>query len=144
MEITAQQGVEKKPVSEKTRTMVVNAHGALVQLNLKVEIGQQVTVKNLKTNDETHCRVVFVNQAQLSNVEVGIEFLKPMPFFWRIAFPPADWTPRSPEAKSPASRAGAAPTPQRPAAAQGAKPVATPAPKPASPLTSTPKPELKK
>ena len=166
VEVTAQQGVEKKPVSEKTRTMVVNAHGALVQLNLKVEIGQQLTVKNLKTSEEAHCRVVFVNHAQLSNMEVGIEFLKPAPLFWRIAFPPADWTPRSPEAKGPASRGGAAPPAQRPvaapgakpapAAAPGAKPAATPAPaspakpnpapapKPAAPLTSTPNPGLKK
>jgi hypothetical protein len=144
VEVTAQQGVEKKPVSEKARTMVVNAHGALVQLNLKVEIGQQLTVKNLKTNEEAHCRVVFVNQAQLSNVEVGIEFLKPAPLFWRIAFPPADWTPRSPDAKGAVSRGGAAPSPQRPVAAPGAKPATTPAPKPASPLTSIPNPGLKK
>jgi len=140
VEITGQQGVEKKPVSEKTRTMVVNAHGALVQLNLKVEIGQQLTVKNLKTNEEAHCRVVFVNQAQLSNVEVGIEFLKPAPLFWRIAFPPVDWTPRSPDAKGAASKGGAAPSAQRP----GAQPNPTSAPKPASPLTSTPNPGLKK
>ncbi|MBZ5539350.1 MAG: hypothetical protein LAN61_02405 [Acidobacteriia bacterium] len=166
VEVTAQQGVEKKPVSEKTRTMVVNAHGALVQLNLKVEIGQQLTVKNLKTSEEAHCRVVFVNHAQLSNVEVGLEFLKPAPLFWRIAFPPADWTPRSPDAKGSASKGGAAPAHQRPvaapsakpapAAAPGAKPATTPAPaspakpnpapvpKPASPLISTPNPGLKK
>ena len=144
VEVTAQQGVEKKPVSEKARTMVVNAHGALVQLNLKVEIGQQLTVKNLKTNEEAHCRVVFVNQAQLSNVEVGLEFLKPAPLFWRIAFPPADWTPRSAEAKSTAAKGGTAPSPQRPVAAPGARPATTPAPKPASPLTSTPNPGLKK
>jgi len=30
---------------------------------------------------------------------VGIEFLEPSPRFWRIAFPPEDWSARSPEAK---------------------------------------------
>jgi len=31
--------------------------------------------------------------------EIGLEFAKPFPHFWRVAFPPADWSPRSPEAK---------------------------------------------
>jgi hypothetical protein len=27
--------------------------------------------------------------------EVGIEFRHPAPGFWRIAFPPIDWTPKN-------------------------------------------------
>jgi hypothetical protein len=34
-----------------------------------------------------------------SQLEVGIEFLGPAPRLWRVAFPPEDWSPRSPEAK---------------------------------------------
>jgi hypothetical protein len=30
---------------------------------------------------------------------VGIEFDEPAPRFWRVAFPPEDWSPHSPEAK---------------------------------------------
>jgi len=30
--------------------------------------------------------------------EIGLEFTAPRPTFWRVAFPPEDWTARSPEA----------------------------------------------
>lgn len=31
--------------------------------------------------------------------EVGIEFVRPDAKFWRVTFPPADWSSDSPEAK---------------------------------------------
>jgi hypothetical protein len=31
--------------------------------------------------------------------EVGLDFVKASPGFWRISFPPPDWTTESPEAK---------------------------------------------
>ena len=94
------QGADKQPVSEETRTLVVNAHGALVLTRQKVSIGQLLTLKNTKTEEEQACRVVFINPQQAGKSEVGLEFMKPAPRFWRIAFPPEDWTSRSPEAKS--------------------------------------------
>jgi len=33
-------------------------------------------------------------------MKVGVEFLLPNPTFWHVAFPPRDWTPRHPDAKS--------------------------------------------
>jgi hypothetical protein len=104
---------DKKPVEETTRTLVINAHGALVTLDMRVSIGMQLTLRNGKTNEEVACRVVYAGQ-QLSKAEVGLEFLKPAPNFWHIAFPPADWSPRSPEAKGSAVRPGAPPRPLPP------------------------------
>ncbi|MBZ5528840.1 MAG: PilZ domain-containing protein [Acidobacteriia bacterium] len=104
---------DKKPLEEKTRTLVINAHGALVTLDMRVSIGMQLTLRNGKTNEEVACRVVYAGQ-QLSKAEVGLEFLKPAPNFWHIAFPPADWTPRSPEAKSSVSRPAVPPRPNLP------------------------------
>ena len=104
------QGADKQPVPEETKTLVVNAHGALVLIGRKVSIGQLLTLKNTKTGEEQACRVVFINPQQAGKSEVGIEFMKPAPRFWRIAFPPEDWTPHSPEAKSAApKRAPASP-----------------------------------
>jgi hypothetical protein len=91
----------KRPISEETRTLVVNAHGALVLLAAAVSIGDTVTVRNPKTNEELQCRVAFVGLQQADKKEVGVEFVKPSPTFWRIAFPPEDWTPRSEDAKGP-------------------------------------------
>lgn len=87
------------PVSEDAHTIVVNSHGALILLAMKVTIGQLLTIVNPKTNDEQTCRVVFVGSSHSGKVEVAIEFMKPAPRFWRMSFPPDDWTPRSPDAK---------------------------------------------
>ena len=99
VEVVAQRP-DKEPLSEATRTVVVNAHGALVLLALKVSIGQLLTLKHGKTEEEQACRVVNVAPGQAGKSEVGVEFMKPNPRFWRIAFPPEDWSSRSPEAKT--------------------------------------------
>jgi hypothetical protein len=86
---------------EETRTLMVNAHGALIVLHMAVQLGQLLTLKNAKTHQELSCRVVNLGPHQGGKTEVGIEFEQPAPRFWRIAFPPADWSPHSPEAKAP-------------------------------------------
>ena len=85
--------------TERTRTLVVNAHGALVELREPVLVGQLLQLKNVATNEETGCKVVDINSGSANLPEIGLEFAKPFPHFWRVAFPPADWSPRSPEAK---------------------------------------------
>jgi hypothetical protein len=87
------------PFSENTFTVVVNAHGALILLDARVAVGQLLTVKNVKTEEELYCQVVHLGPAKSGKLTVGIKFMQPSPRFWRIAFPPADWTPHSPEAK---------------------------------------------
>jgi hypothetical protein len=87
--------------SEETHTLIVNAHGALIQLALTVEIGQLLGIKNVQTLEQLVCRVVNLGPDQPGKREVGIEFELASPRFWRIAFPPSDWTPRSPDAKAP-------------------------------------------
>jgi hypothetical protein len=93
-------GPNTPPVSEDTHTSLVNAHGALVYLETKVMIGQLVKVTNLVTQEEVSCHIAFVGQTQSGKTAVGVEFVKPSPRFWRIAFPPEDWSRHSPEAKS--------------------------------------------
>jgi hypothetical protein len=97
-------GADNKPVSEETRTVTVNAHGAMILLGLKVSIGQSLMLRNLRTGEEVSCRVVYLSPYQSETREVGVEFIKPFPRFWRISFPPADWTTRSPEAKGSTNR----------------------------------------
>jgi len=88
-----------KKFSEEAETSVVNAHGALIFLAEPVKLGQSVSVRNVKSHQELHAEVVDVGVVHEGRFEVGIEFLEPAPRFWRIAFPPEDWSPRSPEAK---------------------------------------------
>ena len=91
--------LDGKRFTEETVTSVVNAHGALIFLAEKVAIGQTINVRNIKSNEELQAEVVDVGAAYEGKTEVGIEFIEAAPRFWRVAFPPEDWSPRSPEAK---------------------------------------------
>ena len=85
--------------SERTKTQVVNAHGAAIQLRIPVLSGQELRIKNVATNEEITCTVADINPGSTDVPEVGIAFAKACPSFWRVAFPPEDWSPHSPEAK---------------------------------------------
>jgi hypothetical protein len=103
------EGAEKKSVSEETRTVTVNAHGAMIVLGLKVSIGQLLTLRNSTTGEEADCRVVYVSPHESEKRQVGVDFMKPCPRFWRISFPPPDWTTQSPEAKGSPRRPASTP-----------------------------------
>ncbi len=88
-----------KKFSEEAETSIVNAHGALILLAEQVTLGQSLSIHNIKSKQELLAEVVDIGALQDGKSEVGIEFLEPAPRFWRVAFPPEDWSTRSPEAK---------------------------------------------
>jgi hypothetical protein len=108
--VVLSQGADNKMISEETRTVTVNAHGAMILLTAKLSVGQLLTLRNAKSGEEVLCRVAYVNPHLGEKKEVGIDFMKPCPRFWRISFPPPDWTNRAPEAKGNTSRHGGTPT----------------------------------
>jgi hypothetical protein len=77
-------------MSETSHTLVVNAHGALIGLVMKVQPSELLAIKNMASAEKRHARVVRVSEAASQN-EVAIEFTEPAPNFWHIDFPPADW-----------------------------------------------------
>ena len=85
---------------EFTETLAINAHGALVLLAARVTSGSAVHVRHNKTEEEQGCHVVFLGPVRGGKAEIGLEFTAPRPTFWRVAFPPEDWTARSPEARA--------------------------------------------
>lgn len=86
--------------SEKTKTLVVSSHGALMPLRRNVEINELFRLRNTATREEIACRVIDLKRADpLGMSNVGIEFVEPAPRFWHIAFPPEDWSLQSPGAK---------------------------------------------
>jgi hypothetical protein len=89
----------RPPIREETHTIVVNAHGALVEMGIQLDQGQQVNLQNVRTNDSTECVVKLVTPAGAGKFSTALEFTKPNPKFWRVSFPPEDWTTRSPDAK---------------------------------------------
>ena len=85
---------------EDTHTLAISAHGALIAVAGTVYRGQRFSLSNVQTNAALECIVVHVDRVPGEQIQVGVEFMLPNPTFWRVAFPPKDWTPRHPDAKS--------------------------------------------
>jgi hypothetical protein len=83
----------KGKFSEDTKTLVVNAHGALITLAAKVSQGQQLELKTASNPEPQTCKVVYIGPTVQTRTQVGLEFTKPAPHFWHVAFPPENWTP---------------------------------------------------
>jgi hypothetical protein len=96
-------GISKgKPFEEETKTTTVNATGCLVSLAAPLARGQQVSIVNSKTVEELTCNVAFISENKGSKTEVGLEFTESSPLFWRIGFPPEDWSESSERKRAPA------------------------------------------
>ena len=80
---------------------MVSAHDALISLNSVPPFGQNVILQNVSTNETQEAIFVFVSKtaAKGGQFAVGIEFTKPNAPFWRVSFPPEDWSPSHPDAK---------------------------------------------
>ncbi len=85
------QKLKKDVREEKTETLVVNAHGALLLLATKVAVDEFVIVQNLKTGEELLCRVTLVGPSLMGKTQVAVEFIKPAPDFWGVDSPPKNW-----------------------------------------------------
>jgi c-di-GMP-binding flagellar brake protein YcgR len=88
------------PFAEETHTRAISAHGALVLVSTQVQRGQRLTLSNVQTKAALECVVAHIDKHQVDHPHVGVEFILPNPIFWHVAFPPKDWTPRHPHAKS--------------------------------------------
>jgi hypothetical protein len=88
--ITVSSEEPKREFKEQTSTLVVNAHGALITLEAKVNQDQKLFVSS-GASDKRSCRVVYVGPTLQGRTQYGIEFAEPAPNFWHITFPPEDW-----------------------------------------------------
>jgi hypothetical protein len=52
---------------------------------------QKLLLQNTDCEEHLECRVVTVKKELIGPPTVAVEFTRPAPSFWRIAFPPADW-----------------------------------------------------
>jgi hypothetical protein len=84
---------------EETDTLAISAHGALVLVSARVTSGSILNLQHKGTKEEQECHVAFLGPVRAGKSEIGLEFSEPRPAFWRVAFPPEDWSPRHPEAR---------------------------------------------
>lgn len=81
--------------SEQTQTLVASAHGALMALSETVALSEKLLMQNMNGGEQQECRVVYVKKERTGPTKVAVEFTRPAPSFWRIAYPPNDWTPNT-------------------------------------------------
>jgi hypothetical protein len=77
---------------EETRTLAVNANGALIVLASKVYKTQLLRLKNRGTKAEQICRVTYIGPLSGGKVQIGVELTTLAPDFWGVTFPSKDWT----------------------------------------------------
>jgi hypothetical protein len=85
------QNSDGKILEQKTKTVTVNAHGALVFSETDLDSQKPALLVNTKTGTEVQCRIVYRKEIPRRGFEVGLEFINPYPRFWGMNFPPEDW-----------------------------------------------------
>jgi PilZ domain len=94
------QAADGASFEEMTHTLSISPHGALLVVAAPVQRGQRFILWNLQTKAALECVVAYLERIPGEPMQVGVEFSLPNSTFWRVAFPPKDWTPRHPDAKS--------------------------------------------
>ncbi len=80
-----------KRVRIEAMTLVVNAHGGLLDVGMRMFSGQRVVLGNAKTEKIEVCEVLRVEGSEEGRYSVAFKFAIPAPHFWPISFPPEDW-----------------------------------------------------
>jgi hypothetical protein len=81
-----------KRVCIEAHSLVVNAHGGLLDVGLELLAKQQVLLSNTGTEKVATAKVVRVKGSEDGRFSVAVEFEFPAPTFWPITFPPPDWS----------------------------------------------------
>ena len=76
------QDANKQAVSEKTHTIIVSDHGALILLAAAVKTQQIIRLENLSLGEELLCRVASLGPSFMGKTQVAVEFIVPKPGFW--------------------------------------------------------------
>jgi hypothetical protein len=66
----------------------MNAHGALLLLAANVSENEILTLVNSGNEEQVLARVPQLGPSFMGKAEVGIEFIKPSPEFWRVITKP--------------------------------------------------------
>ncbi len=71
----------------QTQSHSVSQHGAMMELNEVVLVGQVLHLVNENSNRKADARVVSVHRRRDGKVYVGVEFLSAEINFWHMTFP---------------------------------------------------------
>jgi TonB family protein len=128
---------KREPFSEKSATVLVFGHGAVIRVSALLAPGQLVFLTNEKTKKEVVCQVVKSKTDGNAVGYVELRFTEPAPGFWGMRFPSDTVIPQAPARPSAPAPVPAAPkpTPPVPVAVQPAPPAPVKPPAPAAPVS---------
>src|SRR5689334_7257261 len=124
---------KREPFSERSQTVLVFGHGAVLRISAQLAPGQLVFLTNEKTKKEVVCVVVKSKTDGNAVGYVELRFTEPAPGFWGMRFPSDTVLPQA--AVRPAAPASAPVVPKAPPAAA---PVAAKPPAPVPPIAPKP------
>jgi hypothetical protein len=75
----------------EAQSLVVNAHGGLLDVGMEMIRGQQIQLRNAMTEIVTSGKIIRAESSGEGRFSVAFEFESPSPYFWPVSFPPADW-----------------------------------------------------
>jgi PilZ domain len=73
--------------SVKAMSHSVSLHGASVELELEVVLGEILQLENEVTREKVEGKVVSIRRSRDGKKYVALEFTAPKPNFWHMAFP---------------------------------------------------------
>jgi len=83
---------EGKRINIDAQSLVVNAHGGLLDVGMELLRGQPIILNNPRTDKAATGKILRVEKTEEGRFFVAFEFEFPAPSFWPIVFPPSDWT----------------------------------------------------
>jgi len=132
---------KREPFSERSQTVLVFGHGAVLRISALLAPGQLVFLTNEKTKKEVVCVVVKSKTDGNAVGYVELRFTEPAPGFWGMRFPSDTVLPQAATRPAAPASAPAPPTAAPVAPLVAAKPVASPLPislKPVTPASPAP------
>ena len=71
----------------ETKSHTISLHGASLELEYPVQLGDILMVENAGTHEQTEARVATIKKTREGKVHVGLEFTSKDVNFWHMAFP---------------------------------------------------------
>ncbi len=78
---------QTEPFEEQTVTMIVFPQGAVLRMSTSVNVTQMLVLTNLKTKQDSICRVLKVRPNANHGSYVEVEFTHRQPGYWGVQFP---------------------------------------------------------
>jgi hypothetical protein len=77
----------ERSFTAETRTHTVSLHGASIELDKHVDLGDILELENEKTKERVVGKVVTIRRGRDGKTYVAVEFIDPSVNFWHMAFP---------------------------------------------------------